>query len=60
MLIEQYLEKDSKLFAAIIDLEKAYDRVDRKGLWDVLSIYGVRGCLLEGIKSFYKDVSASV
>ncbi len=35
-----------------MDLEKAYDRGDRKGLWDVLRRYGVRGHLLEGIRSF--------
>ncbi len=34
ILVEKCLEKDRKLFAAFMDLEKAYDRVDRKGLWD--------------------------
>ncbi len=43
-----------------MDLEKAYNRVDRKGLWDVLRIYNVGGCLPRGIKSFNKDMSASV
>ncbi len=60
MLVEKYLEKDRKLFAAVMDLEKAYDRVDRKGLWDTLRVYGVGGQLLEGIKSFYENASASV
>ncbi len=31
ILVEKYLEKDRKLFAAVMDLEKAYDRVDKKG-----------------------------
>ncbi len=32
ILVEKYLEKDRKLFAALMDFEKAYDKVDRKGL----------------------------
>ncbi len=47
----KYLENDRKLFAAFMDLEKAYHRVDRKGLWDILRVYRVGGQLLEGIKS---------
>ncbi len=58
MLLEKYPEKDMKLFAAFMNLQKAYDRVDRKGLWNVLRICGVGGHLLEGIRSFYKDVGA--
>ncbi len=36
ILVEKYLEKDRKLFAGFVDLEKAYDRVNRNGLWDTL------------------------
>ncbi len=43
ILVEKYLEKDRKLFAAFMDLEKAYDRADRKGLWDTLRVYGMGG-----------------
>ncbi len=60
ILVEKYLEKDRRLFAAFMDLEKVYDRVDRKGLWDTLRVYGVGGQLLEGIRSFYEDASASL
>ncbi len=60
ILVEKYLEKDRKLFAAFMDLEKAYGDVDRKGLWDTLRVYGVGGQLLEGIMFFYKNASASV
>ncbi len=56
MLLGEYLRKDRKLYAAFMDLEKAYDRVDRKALWDVLKIYGVGGQLMEGIKVFYREV----
>ena len=43
-----------------MDLEKAYDRVDREALWNVLKIYGVGGQLMEGIKAFYREASACV
>ncbi len=60
ILVEKYLEKDRKLFVAFMDLEKAYDRVDRKGLWDTLRVYGVGGQLLEGLRSFYENASTFV
>ena len=36
-----------------INLEKAYDRVNREALWQVLRMYDVGGKLLNGIKSMY-------
>ncbi len=48
------------LYAAFMDPEKAYDRVDREAFWSILKIYGVGGELLEGIKAFYKEASACV
>ncbi len=49
-----------KLYAAFMDLEKAYDRVDWLALWEVLRIYGVGGKLLSATKSFYEEASACV
>ncbi len=49
-----------ELYAAFMDLEKAYDRVDREALWNVLYIYGVGGQLLKGIQSFYREANACV
>ncbi len=60
ILVEKYLEKNRKLFAAFMNLEKADDRVDRKGLLDTLRVYEVRGQLLEGIRSFCETASSSV
>ncbi len=54
------IEKRKKLYAAFMDLEKAYDRVDWLALWEVLRIYGVGGKLLSAIKSFYEAASAFV
>ncbi len=49
------LREDRKMFAAFMDLEKAYNRFDRKGLWDNLT-----GHLLQGIRSFSENASVSV
>ncbi len=43
------LGKRRKLYAAFMDLEKAYDRVDWLAVWEVLRIYGVGGKLLSAI-----------
>ncbi len=59
-LMEGYLGKDKKLYAAFMDLEKAYNRVDKEALWNVLRIYGVGGQLLKGIQAFYREANACV
>ena len=48
------------MYWAFMDLEKAYDRVDRKALWDVLRMYGVGGRLLKAVQSIYVDSRACV
>ncbi len=50
--VEEYLGRDRKLYAAFMSVVKAYNRADRKALWNVLKIYGVGGQLMEGIKAF--------
>ena len=36
-----------------MDLEKAYDKVYREALWQMLRMYDVDGKLFSGIKSMY-------
>ena len=48
---EKYLGKGKDVYFAFMDLEKAYDRVDRNALWKVLMMYGVGGRLLRAVKS---------
>ncbi len=45
-----------KCFWAFMDLEKAYDRIEKQGLWTVLRQYGIDGRLLKGVKSFVRIV----
>ena len=49
-ICEKAKRKRKKVFMGFMDLEKAYDSVNRKGLWQVLSMYVVSGKLLKGIK----------
>ena len=38
---EKYLVNGKELFWAFMDLEKAYDMIDRHGVWQVPRVYGV-------------------
>lgn len=58
--IEKLCEKDKDLYLCFIDLEKAFDRVPRQKLFEILSEYGIRGSLLEAIKSIYVGSKAAV
>ncbi len=60
ILMKEYLRKDKKLYAAFMDLEKAYNRVDREALWSVLKLYGVDGQLLKGIQASHIEANACV
>ena len=45
---------------AFLDLEKAYDTIDRHGMLQMLRVYGVGGKLLKAVLSFYIDSRACV
>ena len=57
---EKAKKKKCKMYVGFIDLEKAYDRVNRETLWQVLRMCDVGGKLLSGIKSMYVDSSDCV
>ena len=46
-------ERKIAVYVGFIDLEKAYDKVNRKSLWQVLRMYDVGNKLLNRIKSIY-------
>ena len=45
-ICEKYLGKGKDEYFAFLDLEKAYDRVDRDAMWNVLRLYGIGDRLL--------------
>ena len=49
-IMEKTIEKDKVVYMAFVDLEKAYDKVNREKLWRVLEEYGVEGRLLLAIQ----------
>ena len=46
-MIEMAKVRKDCLFVAFIDMEKAYDRVNRKKLFEVMRGYGVQGILVD-------------
>ena len=54
-LCEKFLAKGKDLFWAFMDLEKAYDRVDRDVLWQVLRWFLVGSKLLKAVQNFNVD-----
>ena len=57
---EKFVDKNKSLYFAYIDLEKAYDRVDREAMWRVLGMYGINGQLLKAVQSLYGKSEACV
>ena len=57
---EKVRQKKCRAHVGFINLEKAYDRVNREALWQVLRMYDVWGKLLNGIKSMYVNSLAGV
>ena len=49
-IYKKYLGKCKDVYFAFLDLEKAYDRVDRDAMWSVWRLYGIGGRLLRGVK----------
>ena len=59
-ICEKYLGKGKDVYFAFLDLEKAYDKVDRDAMWNVLRLHGIGGRLLRGMKNLYVGSKACV
>ena len=46
-------EEKQRVYVGFIDLEKAYDKVNKETVWQVLRMYDVGGKLLNGVISMY-------
>ena len=38
---EKFIDKNKSLYVAYMDLQKAYDTVDKEAMWRVLGMYGI-------------------
>jgi len=59
-VIDRYLSRHKKLFVAFIDFKKAFDSVNREALWTILNNYGIKGNVVNVLKSMYDSVSSCV
>ena len=59
-MIEKAGEHNATLFILFVDLQKAYDSVPRKALWQVLQKCGVPPTMLSIIRSFHEGMHAEV
>ena len=57
---EKYLANGKDVFGAFMDQEKAYDTIDRHGMWQMLRVYSVGKKMLKALQSFYVDSMASL
>ena len=59
-IIGRYLGKRKKLYVGFVDFKKAFDTVKRPILWSILENNGIKGRLLNIIKSMYNKVQYCV
>ena len=54
------LEKNKNLFFGLIDLEKAFDRVPRKGVWWTMCVAGVPEWIVIIVQAMYNGTKRKV
>ena len=59
-LINLVTEKGGKVYTAFVDFRKAFDYVNRDCLWSKLITSGIRGNILNIIRSMYNEVKSKV
>ena len=59
-VVERARAAGTKLYVCAVDLEKAFDSVDRPLLWAALQRAGIEGYMLASIQALYADVPVCV
>ena len=59
-IIADFLSRKKKLYCCFVDYQKAFDSIDHLKLWRRLVKHGVRGKLLNVIKSMYSQIKSCV
>lgn len=59
-LAERARARRQKLYICAVDLEKAFDSVDRPLMWEALQCAGIGSCMLGTIQALYADVPVYV
>ena len=59
-MIHKQFSKDRKLYVAFVDYSKCFDTVNKHALFNVLEKNGIKGSILECIKSIYENVFACI
>ena len=54
-IIEQSLEWNTTLYTIFVDLEKAFDSVDRDTLWTLLAYYGIPEKIIKLIRMGFES-----
>ena len=52
---EKFVANGKDVFEAFMDFEKAHDKIDRHGMWQMLRVYGVGGKLLKSLQFLFID-----
>ena len=58
--VQKQLCLNRKLYVAFIDIEKCFDTINRTLLWSILEKNGIRGKMLQCLKSMYSNVCARI
>lgn len=57
---EKICEKGKSVYMYFVGLEKTYDRVNRKGVWEILKMYETGEHKIAAVKCFYYGSEACV